>query len=423
MSLIWKARPMHAAGMALTLVFSAGVSAQGTAPQGSSTQGPSMGSATEMARPSEAVTPPGGIPVGPMVAYPTLDVSAGNNSNLFSSNINKRSSNQTIVSPAIKFEAKPGTHKFDITFRLDGGTYWDSRNDDYTNYSAIANADLAISGRAGLKVRAEYLYAVDPRGSNDRAASATPDEYVNQGIGGIFSYGAPGAQGRIEIDGAAFTRRYQNNRNTTVISDRDTTQLGATFLWRVAPKTEILGLVQRRDIDYILSTSTQDSTETRYQAGVKWEATAKTTGIFKAGRLEKEFNTGARTNFSGASWDAIVRWSPLTYSVWDFTTSKQTNESTGTGDFLLTQYYGAVWNHAWNSRLSTAANASWREDEFRGTGGGRMDKTSVLGAKATYQWQRWLRLGAEYTYTDRTSNNSTFDFSRHLIMFTAGATM
>jgi hypothetical protein len=161
----------------------------------------------------------------------------------------------------------------------------------------------------------------------------------------------------------------------------------------------------------------------RYQVGAKWDATAKTTGIVKYGLLQKDFNNSGRTDFSGTSWDATVRWSPLTYSVFDFNTSKSTNESTGTGDFLLTQLYGVNWNHAWNSRFSTGAQANWRKDDFLGTGGGRVDKTTTLGVSVNYQWQRWLRFGGSYTMTDRTSNPNTFDYTRHLWMLTVGATL
>lgn len=382
-----------------------------------------LGSAASLASPEATPIPPGGIPVGPMVVYPGIDASIGHNDNLFSSNINKGSSTFTAISPYARIEAKMGPHTFDAVLRADDYRYSASPADNYTAYGIIGNANFVISGRAGLKLRAEHRRGFDPRGSTDRAGSATPDEYINQGIEGIFSYGALGAQGRIEIDGGAYSRRYQNNRTTTQVSDRDTMRLGGTFLWRIAPKTELLALVQHRSIDYALDTSTQSSTETRYQVGAKWEATAKTTGIVKFGVLEKKFNNSGRTDFSGSSWDAGVRWSPLTYSVWDFYTSKGTNESTGTGDFLVTQTYGVNWNHAWNSRFSTVALASWRQDDFLGTGGGRVDKTGIVGVKASYQWQRWLRFGAEYTMSERTSNPSTFDYTRHLWLLTVGATL
>jgi len=173
--------------------------------QGAGTLPPAMGQPT----------PPGGIPAGPLIIYPGIDVGVGYDDNLFLSDINKRSSTGYFVTPYVRVEGKPGPHKFDVTFRVVDATYTNSKADNFTDYFLTANADLAISGRAGLKVRAEYTYGHDRRGSTDRAASATPDEYVNQGIGGIFSYGAPGARGRIEIDAGAFSRRYENNRATT----------------------------------------------------------------------------------------------------------------------------------------------------------------------------------------------------------------
>lgn len=387
-------------------------------------QGNALPTAASIAlQPAETAIPAGGIPFGPLIVFPAMEYSVAYNDNLFLSNSNKVGSAQTTLSPSVRVEGRSGAHRFGAVFRIDDGRFLTSSADNFTDYSLSANASLVMTGRASLNVRGEYRRGHDPRGSTDRIGSTTPDEFINQGIDGIFSYGAPGARGRIELDGGVFSRQYQNNRAITAASDRNTSQLGATFLVRVAPKTEALALVQRRNIDYVDPASTQDSIETRYQVGAKWDATAKTAGIVKFGRLEKAFDTGARTSFSGSSWDGTVRWSPLTYSIFDFNSSKGTSESTGTADFLVTRTYGVNWNHAWNSRFSTAASASWRKDDFLGAGGGRIDKTGSVGLRLSYQWQRWLRFGGEYSWTERTSNPNTFDYTRQVFMLTVGATL
>lgn len=387
-------------------------------------QSEALPSAASMAsRAVDTSIPSGGIPVGPLIAFPAMEFSIAHNDNLFLSNLNKVASTQTVLSPSVRVEGRSGAHRFGALLRIDDGRFLTSSADNYTDYSMSANASLVVTGRANLNVRGEYRRGHDARGSTDRVGSTKPDEYINQGIDGIFSYGAPGAQGRIELDGGVFSRQYQNNRATTAAADRNTTQLGATFLVRVAPKTEALALVQRRNIDYIDPASNQDSVETRYQVGARWDATAKTAGIVKFGRLGKSFDAGTRTRFSGSSWDGTVRWSPLTYSVFDFNSSKGTNESTGTADFLVTRTYGVNWNHAWNSRFSTSTSASWRKDDFLGAGGGRIDKTGSVGLRLSYQWQRWLRFGGEYSWTERTSNPGTFDFNRQVFMLTVGATL
>jgi len=358
-----------------------------------------------------------------MTVYPGIDFAYGHDDNLFLQQTAPRSSNFTVISPYIRAEAKPGPHKFDVALRIADGRYHSSAADSYTDYSLLGNGDMVFSGRSGLKLRAEFRHGHDPRGSNDRAFSATPDEYDNLGIDGVFRYGAPGAQGRVEIDGGVFSRNYTNNRATTAASDRDTSQLGGTFFWRVMPRTELLAQYGYRNIDYQLSTSTLSSNEERFFVGVKWEATAATTGTVRFGRISKDFKSSTRQDYSSTGWDVGLRWSPLTYSVFDFTTSKQPGESTGLGDTIVGTNYGVTWSHAWSSRLNTQVLGSFRNDAYKGAGTTRNDDTTSFGLRAAYDFRRWLRFGAEYTYWNRDSNTTGFDYKRNLFMFTVGATL
>lgn len=391
-----------------------------------------VGAALAQGQPTQAATPEapsgiptaaGGIPVGPLTVYPGIDLAHGYDDNLFLRQNDRATSSYTVVSPYVRAEGKTGPHRFDVGLRIDQGRYHSSPADSYIDYALVGNGEFVFSGRAGLKLRAEHRHGHEGRGSTDRGVSATPDEFDNTGIDGVFRYGAAGARGRIEVDAGAFARRYTNNRDSTAASDRDTMQVGGTFFWRVMPRTEVLAQVGYRNIDYVLGGSTQDSTETRYLAGVKWEATAATTGTAKFGRQIKKFDSAGRQDFSGSSWDVGVRWSPLTYSVFDFVSSKQTGESTGVGDTVVGTNYGVTWSHAWSSRLRTQALASYRNDAFVGGGVSREDNNTSFGLKVAYDFRRWLRLGAEVTHTERESNDSTFNYKRNLLLFTVGATL
>ena len=368
--------------------------------------------------------PPGGIPVGPLTVYPGIDLAHGYDDNLFLRPNNRTTSSLTVFSPNVRAEAKTGPHKFDFGLRIDDGRYGSSAADNYTDYTLIGNGDMVFSGRAGLKLRAEYRQGHDARGTTDAAGTATPNQYENYGVGGILRYGAPGAQGRIELDGSAFRRHYTNNSAATDSIDHDTSTLGGTFFWRVMPRTELLAQISHANLNYAQGTSTQDSTEDRYLVGAKWEATAKTSGTAKFGWQSKKFDAAARQNISGASsWDVGVRWSPLTYSVLDFVSSKQASESTGVGDAIVGKNYGATWSHAWSSRLRTQALASFRNDVFTGAGVTRKDDTTSFGLKVAYDFRRWLRLSAEFTHTQRDSNDNNLDYKRNLLLFTVGATL
>jgi uncharacterized protein (PEP-CTERM system associated) len=118
-----------------------------------------------------------------------------------------------------------------------------------------------------------------------------------------------------------------------------------------------------------------------------------------------------------------VRWSPLTYSAFELNTSRQTTESTGIGDTIVSSNYTVAWTHSWSSRVRSQLLAAWRNDDFRGEGVTREDDIATLGLRLHYQFRRWLRFGVEYTFTDRESNAPIFDFQRNLILFTIGATL
>jgi len=192
------------------------------------------------------------------------------------------------------------------------------------------------------------------------------------------------------------------------------------------PRTEVLIQARHTNINYTDDSSpgpTQSSGENHYYLGLKWEATAKTTGYVKVGYMTKNFDSSAIKDYSGKSWEVGVRWSPLTYSVFDLVTSRVTNEATGVGSAILSNNYGLTWNHAWSSRLRTQALAGYRHDDFLDSSPNRVDKTATFGAKVSYDFRRWLLLGAEYTHTDRNSTLNFDDYKRNLFLLTVGATL
>jgi hypothetical protein len=237
----------------------------------------------------------------------------------------------------------------------------------------------------------------------------------------LAAYGANDGPGRVEVELGTFRKRYQNNRTTTVSSDRDGDNFAGRFFYRVAPKTFAVFEVREDKMDYTLSTSQQDSKERRYMVGLAWEATEATTGTFKVGRIQKNFSNPATPDFSGTGWEAGIQWKPFSYSTVDFNTQKTFGESTGVGDFTLSKRYSANWTHEWNSRVSTSAFISRSDDDF--VRNVRDDSTDTLGFKVNFKVQRWLTLGGEYTYSDRGSNVSGFSYKRSQYMFTLGATL
>ena len=266
-----------------------------------------------------------------------------------------------------------------------------------------------------------YAQGHDPRGSTDRTISTGPDKYDNTGANALLAYGANGAAGRVELEAGTIKRHYTNNRATTFLSDRSNDTAAARFFVRVAPKTSLVFEARQDKFDYESPISLFDSKEKRFLAGVTWDATALTSGTVKVGRIRKNFDSPALKSYSGTGWEANVRWSPLTYSTFDFFTSKGFLEATGLGNFILDKRYGAAWNHAWSSRVTSGVNYTRSDDVYDGFN--RNDKIDSLGFKINYKLTRWLTLGGEVAHTKRASNITAFEYKKNVYMFTLGATL
>jgi hypothetical protein len=355
----------------------------------------------------------------PMFLSPYLGLGAGYDDNLFLSSTNEKSTTLYVFSPGFKLDARDPNKVFQLTYLAQIGRYGQSHDDDYVDQSARAQFDIAFDRRNFLRLSLDYVRGHEARGSTDRPVSGVPDKFRLVSPSATYSLGSPGAPGRLDVYYTEGDRRYLNNSDTTAAADRKAEEFGGAFYWRVMPRTHLLAEARQTNIRYHTNTS-QNSKEERVYGGVTWDATAATTGTIKVGRLTKRFDSDDSSE-STTTWEAIVNWTPRTYSKVDFYSARQTNESTGLGRFILTSVTGVTWTHAWSSVFSTGVDARYTKDEYQGFD--RTDDTNSLGLRAGYKFRRWLTLGAEYTWTQRDSNLGTFDYDKNLFMLTATASM
>jgi hypothetical protein len=355
----------------------------------------------------------------PVYFTPYLGLGGGHDDNLFYSSTNEKSSWLYVLSPGLRFDARDASKVFSVSYQSQYGVYTSSRNDNYWDHNVAATFDTIMA--PSLYGRLDYLFihGHDPRGLTDRPVQGSPDKWELSQPGVTLAYGAPGARGRVEAYYSYAMRKYINNLDVTAVSNRDTPEYGAAFYWRVMPRTSVL--VEARETNQNYWTSPLDSREQRYYAGVTWEASAATSGTVKVGQLRKKFDQSGIPDYSGTSWEALITWAPRTYSQFNFYSARYPTESTGLGDFILSDATGILWTHNWTSYISTGVNARYQRDKYQGFD--RNDDTASIGLRVGYKFRRWLTLGAEYTYTKRDSNLDQFDFTKNLYFLTATASM
>lgn len=356
----------------------------------------------------------------PLYATPFVGISAGHDSNLTSAPSNELDSAFQLYSGGVNLDARDANSVFMLRLLGTHANYSDSDSDNYTDWNSRTTYDIALTPRNFVRLGWDYSHGHDPRGSTDRGFSNSPDRYFLSIPGITYSYGAPSAQGRFEVFASRASKRYLNNRESTIVSDRNTKDFGGAFYWRAMPKTSFLVEARGTDLRYLWDRSDLSGSEARYYAGVTWEATAATSGTIKAGRLEKRFDSD-RPNYKGTSWEATVTWQPRSYSKFDLYSSRQPIESTGLGNFILSDASGIVWTHGWSSVFTTEANARIQKDKYKGFD--RDDDITGFGLKATYKFRRWLTVGAEYQFTNRDSNIGIYEYDKNLWLVSAMMTL
>jgi len=316
----------------------------------------------------------------------------------------------TVVSPSVQLVVDRQNDAYRLTYAIEDGTYDHNQAEDYTDHTLTAEAILELNSKHRLNITSQYLREHEDRGSNNSGTGDKPSEYTDKRIEATYRYGAEGAIGNVELTGSYLDHQFNNFKSINEGRNRENARFGATFYYRVAPKTSGLLELRYEDIDYSLSTSTLDSVETKYLLGVQWDATAKTSGTAKVGYMEKSYDSAVRKDQDGLSWEVSARWSPLTYSVFDISATQEFEEASGNEDAIDSQVLSLSWTHAWNDRFSTNMMLSRMDEEYSGIS--RTDETDTFVLSANYELQRWLSVNLAVTNTDKSSNISTEAYDR-----------
>lgn len=375
---------------------------------------------------------PASIPVGGLSLTPTVDLRTGHDDNIFRTEDNEVSSWITVLSPRVELVAEKANDRYSLSYDMERGVYHSSQNDNYLDHELEGQANIELNSRNRLDLLAAYLKTHNARGDDDGGVLIGPDatlvpkplRYSVSRLSGIYTYGSEGAKGRIEAKLDYKSRVYQNFREVTAGRDRDTLTAGLTFYYRIAPKTRALVEVRRTSIDYDITPTTAatlDSNETKYLVGLTWDATAKTSGTIKVGRIKKDFDAATRNDESGSTWEAALEWAPRTYSVFTLTAGQELDESAGGNDYIDTRSWGLNWSHGWNDRFTSQLAYSSVTEEYNVTQ--RKDETDELTIGVNYDFRRWLTAGLGYTYSDRDSNFDGFGSSSNVFMMTVQGSM
>ncbi|MBT7371647.1 MAG: outer membrane beta-barrel protein [Gammaproteobacteria bacterium] len=366
---------------------------------------------------------PQGIDLGGGKLIPQLSVSTKHDDNIFSQSTSEESDTITSIKPSLQWLQEKDTTSLAVTYSGDYGKYWDNSDDDYDDHTVSFDGAFAASEYARVKVGASYGWLHDNRGEGssegiNALSRGDPDEYEISRAGIDLDLGRESAMLGFRLSASQDDIEYQNNRNETVFRDRDEGYVaGRVYLNLSGGKTKLFAQASEKDISYDedpLLGGKLDSDESGYSVGIEWEATGKTTGMISIGEVEKEFDSAARGEDDINTWDAEITWSPRTYSHFVFGASSAPRETNGTGNFIEAQDTSITWIHGWSDILNSTITLARGNDEYANDA--REDDRDLISVGISYDWKRWITVGASYQYQERDSNQAQFDYEKNVIL-------
>jgi hypothetical protein len=365
---------------------------------------------------------PAAIKVGVFNVTPTLAVDVKHDDNIFTSATGEETSAITVLKPNVTAEAKLGHTDLVLGYEHAAGIFANSGgtgDDDFNDNNLFGDVVWELNSKNELAFGAAFNQGHEDRGSEGSGAVPTPDEFDETLLDAKYTYGSESSKGRIELDVNSLDREFTNNRTSTTDNDREDLDVGATFFLKVANKTRVLFEIRNVDVDFDDPSVTRDSDTDKYNVGLNWDATAKTSGTVKVGQIKKDFDDSATTDVTLDSWEAAVDWAPKSYSVVSFNTSRSAKESSSQGSFIDSKLYSVNWQHEWSNRLKSSLSASLDEESYEGTT--REDETNTYGVRFDYEMRRWIDIGFSLNYTDVESTDAASAYDRtqvglHLVM-------
>jgi hypothetical protein len=259
-------------------------------------------------------------------------------------------------------------------------------------------------------------------------ANSRPVQYTSQDNQATYQFGANGAKGNLIFKADYNTIKYDNQTTDTIPpvvarysnQDRYTINLGASFLYKVMPKTYVLFEVDENIIRYTnpLPTTNYNYSRTSYLFGATWKAAGKTTGTIKLGMYDLQPDNKQIKSTLGFTGSAQVVWQPWTYSGFTLGASQGAlpNLGVNTGAYINQNTYSLGWLHQWSHRLSSQLQFSAYTQNYVGTT--PETQTTFFGVTAglNYQMRPWLGFGLNYSFNKRDSTIKNYIYDQNLII-------
>lgn len=293
-----------------------------------------------------------------------------------------------------------------------------SSEDNYADVQSRLRLVWLSAERHRFGYGAAVKFGHDAFGTERTAGTSLQDRVLDrwrtEAMDATYFYGLPIDTLKVGLRAKANNKRYTTNIATTQFIDYSSVSGGATLFYKLGPKTDFL--IDASGKQTVFDKSEQLSfNEMRYLAGVRWQATAKTSGDARIGLVRsspRNATSSGFKDFSALSWQADVHWMPLTYRKFSFTTGRDSEASyLRSVSFNDVRYSKLTWSESLSSRLVTKVSGGALTTNFVNTS--RTDDMYTAAISAEYEISQAVVLLGNIGYEWRDSTIDTIDYKKY----------
>jgi hypothetical protein len=358
---------------------------------------------------------PLGIRAGGFLIFPSVTLDGAYNDNIFATDDNEESDFIFTFGPRIDVRSNFPRHSLNFSVQSDIGRYVDNTDENFVDYGTTLAGRLDVRRSTRLVGGVRYAHGHDDRDDPEDPGVEVEDEPVEfDEYGGNLGIEQDFNRFNVALSGDVDRRDYDEEDQ----ADRDRILYGGRLRtgYFISPRinTFVQGGFRREERDTGAGDPPIKRDNNVYDArvGTAIDITGLLFGEVSVGWALQEFDESELDSENSFVYGAGLTWNPTQL------TSLRLDagggfEPSDVGASNIQNRVALRVDHELLRNVLIGGHVAYRRDDFQDTG--RVDNRFDVGPDITYLLNRYLSVGAGYTFTSRDSDDSDREFTRNLI--------
>jgi hypothetical protein len=377
------------------------------------------------------------------IVHPFLEISETYTDNMTNASENEESDFITDIVPGIAL-AFPGTGSTDVRFTSStaapGGLtlsrqklvtnrrfqgiaiyspeikmYGDNSDQNFTAQRATGAFQYNAPGGLTVDIADKYQHAQDTWGETGGLGHETYDNNVANAIVELA------VLPKISLSGGGSYHSLAYKHDISEFRDRNDRVYSGALNFHASSKTKLFCEYKRVDIMYKEDISAnRESTGDYVYGGMSWDMTAKSQGLCKLGYVSKDFDESGIDDPSTWTAEANISHQFTDRTMVTIGAIRDYYESNlATSGYYTTNRVNLTYGQALTSKLTGNILLSYQNDDYDNIE--LENDTYSVQPGINFSPYRWLTCRLAYTYSDRNSDDDSWEYSTNEFTFSAKA--